>query len=144
MAQVIFTIPGPPKGKGRPRFKTVGNFAKAYTPQDTINYENLVKVMYNQKCENQRLEGAIRADIVGYFPIPSSTSKKRQKLMEEGKIHYTKKIDCDNLAKIILDALNKIAFNDDAQVSELVVVKRYSTTPRTVVKLSELEVQDKD
>lgn len=142
MSQVAFVIPGPPKGKGRPRFKKIGNFTKAYTPEDTLNYENLVKVMYDQKCDNQKLEGAIRAEIVGYFPIPTSTSKKRQMLMEEGKIHYTKKIDCDNLAKIVLDALNKIAFNDDAQVSELIVAKKYSSTPRTVVRLTEIEEQD--
>ena len=85
------------------------------------------------------LEGPIRAELIGYFPIPSSTSKKRAKMMEEGKIRYTKKIDCDNLAKIVLDALNNIAYKDDAQVCELVVVKKYGTEPKVSVRLTEIE-----
>lgn len=139
MTQVIFTVPGPPKGKGRPRFRSVGNFVKTYTPEETANYENLVKLMYDRYCENKMLEGAIRAELIGYFPIPSSTSKKRAKMMEEGKIRYTKKIDCDNLAKIVLDALNNIAYKDDSQVCELVVVKKYGTEPKVTVRLTEIE-----
>ena len=139
MAQVQFVIPGPPKGKGRPRFRNAGAFVTTYTPKDTANYENLVRLMYEAKCKSQKLEGAIRADIIGYFPIPASTSKKRTQMMVEGKIRYTKKIDCDNLAKIVLDSLNKIAFDDDSQVCELVVQKRYSTEPRVAVRLTELD-----
>lgn len=142
MAQVQFVIPGPPKGKGRPRFRNAGGFMTTYTPKDTANYENLVKVMYDSKYKSVMLEGAIRAEIVGYFPIPASTSKKRQKMMEDGEIKYTKKIDCDNLAKIILDSLNKIAFNDDSQVCELIVQKRYSSQPRVAVRLTELDYQN--
>ena len=35
-------------------------------------------------------------------------------------------IDSDNIAKIVLDSLNKIAFDDDAQVVELTVVKKWT------------------
>lgn len=139
MAQMLFSIPGPPKGKGRPKFSRQGDFVKTYTPKETANYENLVKLMYDKYCKNTMLEGPIRAELIGYFPIPSSTSKKRAKLMEEGKIRYTKKIDCDNLAKIVLDALNNIAYKDDAQVCELIVVKKYGTEPKVTVRLTEIE-----
>lgn len=142
MSQVLFSIPGPPKGKGRPKFSRQGNFVKTYTPEETVNYENLVKLMYVKYCKNKMLEGAIRAELIGYFPIPSSTSKKRAKMMEEGKIRYTKKIDCDNLAKIVLDALNNIAYKDDSQVCELIVVKKYGTEPKVTVRLTEIEIND--
>lgn len=142
MAQVLFSIPGQPKGKGRPKFSRRGNFVKTYTPEETASYENLVKLMYDKYCNNQMLEGAIRADIVGYFPIPASTSKKRAKMMEEGKIRYTKKIDCDNLAKVVLDALNNIAYKDDSQVCELIVIKKYGTEPKVSVRLTEIETND--
>lgn len=142
MSQVLFSIPGPPKGKGRPKFSRQGNFVKTYTPEETANYENLVKLMYDKYCKNKMLEGAIRAELIGFFPIPSSTSKKRAKMMEEGKIRYTKKIDCDNLAKIVLDALNNIAYKDDSQVCELIVVKKYGTEPKVTVRLTEMETND--
>ena len=37
-----------------------------------------------------------------------------------------RKPDSDNIAKIVLDSLNKIAFDDDAQVVELTVVKKWT------------------
>ena len=37
-----------------------------------------------------------------------------------------KKPDCDNVAKIVLDSLNKIAYDDDKQVGELTVLKRWT------------------
>ena len=138
MSQIQFVIPGPPKGKGRPRFARVGSYVKTYTPEDTASYENLVKVMYKTSCRDTKLEGQLRADIVCYFPIPSSTSKKKKELMIEGNILHTKKPDCDNVAKIVLDSLNQIAFDDDSQVCTLVVQKRYGTEPRVVVRLTEI------
>jgi Holliday junction resolvase RusA-like endonuclease len=46
--------------------------------------------------------------------------------MEKGYIKPTKKSDADNIAKIVLDSLNKIAYYDDAQVVELEVKKIYA------------------
>ena len=37
-----------------------------------------------------------------------------------------KKPDADNVAKIVLDSLNKIAYEDDKQVVELTVIKRWT------------------
>ena len=37
-----------------------------------------------------------------------------------------KKPDADNIAKIVLDSLNKIAYEDDKQVVELTVIKRWT------------------
>lgn len=138
MKSVTFTIPGQPKGKMRPKVTMQGGFAHAYTPKETTSYENYVRVMY-QICKNKMfLDGAIRADIVAFFPIPKSTSKKNKALMLAGEIKYTKKVDCDNLAKIVLDSLNGIAYKDDAQVYELSVKKLYAEEPKVVVTLTEV------
>ena len=138
MKSVTFTIPGQPKGKMRPKVTVQGGYAHAYTPKETTNDESYVKVMY-QICKDKAfLEGAIRADIVAYFPIPKSTSKKSRALMLAGEIKYTKKVDCDNLAKIVLDSLNGIAYKDDAQIFELSVKKLYADEPRVVVTLTEV------
>ena len=137
---VSFTIYGDPKGKGRPRFSTYGGHVHAHTPQETVAYENLVKWSYVQQAGN-RLEGAVQADITGYFPIPSSTPKKKKQAMANETVEYTHKLDCDNLAKIILDSLNDIAYKDDAQVSRLTVRKLYSERPRVEVTLTEIYSQ---
>lgn len=142
MKKVRFVVPGIPKGKQRPRVAVQGNFAHAYTPKETVNYENYVRLMF-QTCKGKEfLEGAIGAHIVAVFPIPQSTSKKKAVLMRDGQIRHTKKIDCDNLAKIILDSLNGIAYKDDSQVSDLFVCKLYGDEPRVEVTLYEIAETD--
>lgn len=138
MAQVIFTIPGEPRGKQRPKFARTAKGVMTYTPDQTTNYENLVKISYMEQHGRTKLTGAIDAHIIGQFPIPKSTSKRRRKMMIDGEIHHTKKIDCDNLAKIILDALNGIAYDDDKQVCFLQVEKIYSENPCVTVELKEV------
>lgn len=49
-----------------------------------------------------------------------------------------KKPDIDNIAKVILDSLNDIAYHDDTQVVSLCVVKKYAETPRVEVEIQTL------
>lgn len=43
--EIKFTIPGAPKGKQRPRICRVNGRSMAYTPEETIEYERLVRTM---------------------------------------------------------------------------------------------------
>lgn len=130
-----FKIPGEPMGKQRPKFSRQGQFVKTYTPQKTVNYENWVKLCFTQNFpyfvpyEDTRL----RVFIYAYFPIPKSFSKSKKQMAKDKVISPTKKPDCDNIAKIILDSLNGIAYNDDKQVTELIVIKNYSEEPMVEV-----------
>ena len=133
--EVKFTVYGEPVAKGRPRMTRSGH---TYTPQKTVNYENLVKLSYQEQVR-QKLDGYISATINAYFAIPKSASQKKQKAMISGEILPTKKPDTDNIAKAILDSLNNIAYNDDSQVTELVVRKYYGEQPRVEVALKGVE-----
>lgn len=117
----MIVVEGKIKGKARPRFNT--KTGRAFTPNDTISYENWIRYCYREQC-GEMLEGSIKAKIFVYYKIPKSYTKKRVELIRQGKEHPCKKPDADNIAKIVLDSLNKIAFNDDAQVVELIVIKR--------------------
>jgi Holliday junction resolvase RusA-like endonuclease len=55
-----------------------------------------------------------------------------------GCIYPTKKPDADNIAKIILDALNGVAYTDDTQVINLLVQKRYGEAPEVKVEITEV------
>lgn len=139
--ELTFTVPGKPFGKQRPRVtmrksRAGQAFATAYTPKETVNYENLVKVSYANQCR-VKLNGPIDAKIIGVFPIPKATSKIKYNAMTVGDIHYVKKIDCDNMAKTVLDALNGIAYDDDSQIFRLSVEKWYGENPRVIVRLRE-------
>lgn len=136
--KVTFTVDGEPKGKQRPRVVHIGTGTTTYTPEQTKVYENWVRCCYLEQVGRRKLEAPIKATIVGVFPIPKSTPKKQIPKMLSGEILHTKKIDCDNLAKVILDSLNKIAYNDDSGISKLVVDKIYGEQPRVEVTLEEI------
>ena len=127
-------IPGEPKAKARPRMST--KTGRAYTPQDTVNYENWVKLCYQDQGK-EYLEGELVATINAYYGIPKSTSKKKTTLMLNDEIKPTKKPDLDNIVKAILDSLNGLAYKDDSQVVKVISEKFYSEQPRVELILNE-------
>ena len=114
-------VEGKIRGKQRPRVAR----GHAFTPKETKDYENLVKMNYINQAGKYFL-GPVRARIEAYYKIPKSYPKKRVQAIREGKEEPTKKPDSDNIAKIILDSLNSTAYKDDSQVIELTVIKRYT------------------
>lgn len=132
-----FIVIGEPKGKGRPRFVSTNKGVRTYTPKDTVYYENLVKLSYKDMC-GVKLNGKIRAKISAYFAPPASSSNKKKEQMLLGEVGYLHKPDTDNIAKIILDSLNGIAYDDDRQITELTVNKHYGLRSGVVVELEEI------
>ena len=131
-----FEVPGKITGKGRPRVNTTT--AIAYTPAKTKEYEELVKQYFIIKYRKiNPLEGRIKINITAYFSVPKNTSKKQEENMLNNAISPTKKPDIDNIAKIILDALNKLAFKDDNQITKLEIEKKYGTEEKISVKVEE-------
>lgn len=132
-----FTVYGEPRGKARPRRVTRGGKTHTYTPNKTRQYEQRVRTAYIACYGNYaQLGGPIAAHIVAYFAPPKSASKARRAKLLSG--WHTTRCDADNIAKIVLDSLNHIAYQDDSRVAELTVVKRYDDTPRVEVELHEL------
>ena len=119
----MIVVEGTIRGKQRPRFNT--KTGRAFTSNQTINYENWIKQCYIEQS-NKLLQGAIRARIEIYYSVPKSYSKRKIEAIKYGIDYPMKKPDCDNVAKIVLDSLNKIAYDDDKQVVELTVLKRWT------------------
>ena len=71
--------------------------------------------------------------------IPKSESKKRKKKMLANEILPTKMPDWDNIGKIITDALNGLAYEDDKQIVDGRVIKLHGEEPRVEVELEEIE-----
>lgn len=137
--KVKFTIPGEPKGKGRPRF--VGNGHQPITPKGTVEYENLVRLEYHRQCIGKKFPDDAQLDmrITTYYSIPKSASKAKKQAMLLHVIRPTKKPDMDNVVKAIADSLNSIAYHDDTQIVDCQVRKFYSDEPRVVVTIQEAE-----
>ncbi|KHO63373.1 endonuclease [Thermoanaerobacter sp. YS13] len=120
---MLLTIPGKPFGKQRPRVTKRG---VTYTPAETVNYEAFVKLLYMHEYRNIKLEGPLRMIIRAFYKIPKGTNKKDKELMLQNILRPTKKPDMDNVVKIIADALNGLAYDDDKQIVEMYISKFYS------------------
>ena len=135
---IQFYIKGKPRGKERPRVVRLGNRITTYTPKNTVDYENEIRKSYRSSNGQVKLNNEVEADILAIFPIPKSLSKKKKEELLKGNTRYTKKPDCDNIGKVVLDALNKVAYDDDSQICKLSVEKFYGPEPMVKVKLKEL------
>lgn len=134
MMQTIFTVDGEPKGKARPRFTRGG---RTYTPKKTVEYERAIKNAF-LAAGGTLTNLPVTVSINAYYKTPASATKKKAVQMMSGGILPTKKPDTDNIAKAVCDALNGVAYHDDAQVCILHVKKIYSTEPSIVVTVTEI------
>lgn len=57
--------------------------------------------------------------------------------MLNNTISPTKKPDIDNIVKIVLDAMNELAFKDDTQITKLEVEKIYGIEEKLQIKIEE-------
>lgn len=141
--EVNFTIPGKVQAKQRPKFNRFSG--KAYTPKQTISYENWVRECYMNAIKGKTFskettiyDKPLSVEIKAYFEVPKSESQKKKKQMLSGEIRPMIKPDCDNIAKSILDGLNNIAYADDKQVVSLGVKKYYNDKAYVVVVIQDI------
>jgi Holliday junction resolvase RusA-like endonuclease len=140
---ITITLPGPPIGKGRPRFRVARSkagqqFVTAYTPAKTRAYERSLAWAGKAAMGGRKpLVGALRAAVEARMGVPSSWSAKKRDAALAGLIRPTGRPDYDNVAKT-LDALIGIVFVDDAQIVEAGVTKVYAEQPCLIVRIEEV------
>lgn len=141
MQAVKMALPFEPVPKGRPRFHVFRGRVHTFTPQKTKEFEYCVAEYYKGAAGGCYFAKGVPITVSMVFgmPMPASTSKKRKADMLEDIIKHTVKPDCDNLIKAILDALNGVAWYDDAQIVTLHVQKKYVETPNIYITIHETE-----
>jgi len=122
---VKFIVAGAPVPKQRPRFNT--KTGKVYTPRKTKTAEDHIAWEYRASSGDYPLiDDALDLSVAISF------------FLAKGQ-----RADIDNLTKTVLDALNGIAWKDDAQVVELhAVIFRDDDVPRTVVSIDVFDSQE--
>ena len=130
------TIQGTPVAKGRPRLGRYGT----YTPKKTQEYEEYIKACwiaeFGRICP---IDKPLAVKLVFYMPIPKSATKRARNEITQGILKHTKKPDLDNMAKAVLDALNRLAYKDDSQIYSLTLYKTYDDTPCIIVTIKEMD-----
>lgn len=98
---VLFTALGQPKPKQRPKVFR----GRGVTPVETVEAEKQIRDAFLREFPLwEPLSGPVDVKIAFYM-----TDRRR--------------VDWDNLAKLVCDALNGVAFKDDAQIVRCVVDK---------------------
>lgn len=125
-------VKGTPVAKQRPRF---GN-GHAYTPKDTIYQEKLIAWTY--KAHNgPMMDGAIEIDCeFVYAPLKTWSKKKTERMMGQPKLTRP---DTDNMVKLVLDALNGIAYTDDNRIWKITSRKVFGKEAMTIITIREAE-----
>jgi len=121
------------KPMAKQSFRTTRTGQK-YLDASVIKYRKAIRNMAIAQMRNQKaekIEGAVNMNIIFAFRRPKSLSKK------ERTVPKTTKPDIDNLTKAILDALNGIAWKDDAQVTQINVHKIWSAKDQIEVEIWE-------
>ena len=105
-------------GKPRPRYTTKNGKAYAYTPKKFQDCETKIAYEYERQDGSFYDACEVTVQIIVCRKQPKSI---RRKNVEE--ISDTLKPDIDNVAKLVLDALNGCAYTDDCQVTSLSIDK---------------------
>ena len=131
-----FEIEGKIIGKERPRVNL--NTGIVYTPNKTKEYENYIRQIFKIKYPNfEMITSRVSINIIAYIGISKSISKKDKEKMLNDEMSPIKKPDIDNIAKVILDALDGFVLQNDKQVTKMSVEKRYSDVEKLFVKIEE-------
>lgn len=125
-------IPAKPVAKGRARVPKGGGVP--YTPKQTVVAEAWVRMCCTQQVGTPRVPGPVAVRVAFVVAIPKGKPRAWREAAAAGRILPTSKPDWDNLAKLVSDALNGLAWADDAEVARAEVVKVYGAEPCTLVE----------
>jgi Holliday junction resolvase RusA-like endonuclease len=114
---ISFTLPIDPVAKARPR---LGRNGQVYTPKETVQFENLVRMLSARYKPKELLTGPIKTEVTLYL-VPPKRPKNKYPIVRP---------DWDNLAKSVCDALNGVMWKDDSQVFDAHVKKLYDWTTK--------------
>ena len=92
---------------------------------------------YRRVYREKKLDGNLNASIQAIFSVPKTAKKSEIINMEDGITPHNKKPDVDNVAKVCLDALNGVAFEDDSSISALEITKRFGKKPMVKIFIKE-------
>ncbi len=122
---------GDPAHKERPRF--VRASGRSYTPLRTKRAEETIRELATIYMNHERikmLEGPLVLTVLAFFAKPKKTAYKEYPQV---------KPDWDNVGKLVSDALNGIAYRDDAHIVEAHVKKMWAPPGTKACTVIELE-----
>jgi Holliday junction resolvase RusA-like endonuclease len=132
-----FSVPISPVGKARARVfaDKQGNIIAA-TPQATKAAERAVARAFAAAYPGHTPHaGPVCLGVVAVCSIPKSWPKWQREAAAAGLYPHVTRPDADNIAKLVGDALRKVAYAEDTQIDQLTATKVYGEHERIDVFL---------
>lgn len=128
---IEFTVPG----NAVPWARSGGGLNKPrFTPAKQRSYAGVLKLFCQRAMHGTGpLQGPLELSVMAIYAWPQSWSQTKRKA--PGAQWKTSRPDGDNLTKIVKDALNTVAWMDDAQVVSWHGWKKFEEIPRLVVRI---------
>lgn len=144
---ITFQVIGSPKAQPRPRAfaRNMGGgkfAARVYDAGTAEGWKSLVAIAAKPYLRQEPIPWALDVSIDFYLARPKSHLNLKGEVKAASPSFPTNKMDCDNLAKAVLDCLTQIGmWCDDGQVVSLTITKSYaaSRAPGATVQISTVE-----
>jgi Holliday junction resolvase RusA-like endonuclease len=121
------TIPFEPVAKGRGRAAIVRGHAMIYTPKKTSDAQQYIRQWLDNHGVEPVRDAALAVDVIFY--------RSRPKHLKKSQLLPTQKPDLDNYEKLVFDALEKFAYENDSQITTKISRKRFGSPPRIELSL---------
>lgn len=108
-----------------------------FTPAKQRSYAGVLKDYCDRAMAGAKpLTGPVELHVLAVYQWPKSLNAKKRAL--QGAEWKTSRADLDNVGKMVMDALNTIAWADDALIASLHQWKKYGDVPRLQVRIKSL------
>lgn len=149
MTIINLRIPSVPIAQPRQRHRIMTGkggrqFVQNYTKRDApVNaFKASAQQSLSRAYKGQPLQGPLVMTVTFLFPRPKRLIWKSRPMP---RLRHESAPDCDNVVKSLKDALSKLAYADDSQVSETHQRKLYAAgdeQPGVLVKIATVDAED--
>lgn len=139
---IAFQVTGTPKPQPRPKAYRRGKRAGVYDPGTANEWKWKVGIEAEKHAPPEPLEGPLDVVLEFRMPRPKShygTGRNAGTLKASAPARWhVGRLDLDNLAKAVLDALTEAGmWRDDGQIVLLSLLKEYDSVPGVFVSVEE-------
>jgi len=133
-----------PVPKQRPRATRFGpgGHIRMYTPKRTHDAQDIIYLSLQDQKPKEPFAGPLQVRVLFYMMRPNWHYKKNGELRKTAPTWpISRRVgDLDNFQKTVLDACNKVLFDDDCQVCKIYAVKSYADncSPRVIISVRQL------
>lgn len=137
-AMIILKLDGVPIPLARPRSFVKNGRVIVYDSQKQEKSWVQWKLIEQKRTEMAKA-ASFKVEMTFYLPVAQSLPTGQKNRLLWGFSNHNTKPDLSNLVKFYEDCLTGVIFSDDALISNVSACKRYSSQPRTEIKIMPCE-----